>query len=250
MENILAITLLALIIVLCSLVAIGNLVHRRRRRKEPTPSLKELESLREQGIITEEELESLKDGAHRPQELSVELCTLSAEEMMEAIDAALNPVGELEKDKSYTGNKKWAEAFGIHADLNLSLKELTLLSMKAAKPRKAINLIAEVLTMNIPIDALEAAQSQGKIALPRYDAMARMIWVQTRKRLSEPISARKELYEQRKVTDQSLLAELTPMIMKALNIPTSASGFAVIVVLMVAKIEFNAFSDENKDDPC
>jgi hypothetical protein len=100
--------------------------------------------------------------------------------------------------------------------------------------------------MNIPIDALEAVQKQGKVTFPRYEAIARVIWVQTRKRLSEFISVRKELYEQRKVTDQSLLAELVPMTMKALNIPIAASGFAIILALMVAKMEFNAFSNENE----
>jgi hypothetical protein len=256
MENILAIILVAFIVVVCSFVAVGNLVYRLRKRKKLIRGIEELESLKRQGDITEEQFQSLKSRAHRRQEPPVESCTLSAEEMMEAIDAALNPVSELERDKNYTGNKKWAEAFGIHADLNLSLKELALLSMKVAKPRKAIDLMAEVLTMNIPIDVLEAAQSQGKTAwgkspvplFPRYEAMARMIWVQTRKRLSEPISARKELYEQRKVTAQSLLAELIPVIMKTLDIPTAASGFAAILALMVAKIEFNAFSDENEAD--
>lgn len=249
MENTLAIILVGLIIVVCSLVAVANLIYRRRRRVELIRRMKELESLKEQGTVTEEQSQFLKNRARRRQELSIEPCTLSAEEIMEAIDAALRPLGELARDSSYRGDEKWAEAFGIHAPLNLSLKELTLLSMKIAKPREATHLITEILAMNIPIDALEVAQKQGKIHLPRYEDIARIVWAQTRKRLSELISVRKELHKQRKVTDQSLLAELTPMIIKALHIPMTASGFAVILALMVAKVEFDAFSDESADSP-
>jgi|GEM_PF-1957037 len=248
MENILAIILVAFIVVICSFVAVGNLVRRIRRRRKLIRGIEELESLKKQGDITEEQFQSLKSRARQQQEPSVESCTLSAEEMMEAIDAALKPVGELERDSNYAGSEKWTEAFGIHAPMNLSLKELTLLSMKLAKPRQATDVITEILAMNIPIDALEAVQKQGRVAFPRYEAIAGMVWLQARKRLSEPISARKELYRQRKVTDQSLLAELTPMIMKVLDIPTAASGFAVILALMVAKMELNAFSDEDETD--
>lgn len=249
MENILSIILLMLIIVLCSLVALGNLVYRRRKLRKLVPPLETLTSLKEQGIITEEELESLKNETRRPQELPVESCTISAEEMMEAIDAALEAIDELQGDSSYAGDEKWAEAFGIHAALDLSLKELTFLSMKMAKPREAIDLIAEVLAMNMPIDALEAAQKQGETVFPRYEMIARMTWVQTREQLSELISIREGVHEQRKVSDQSLLAELVHEIMKTLHIPTAASGFGVILALMVAKTEFNAFSDENESNP-
>lgn len=248
MVNILAIILAALIAFLCFLVAVGNLIYRRRRRGKSALSLKNFEVLKQQGMITEEEFESLKNGADRHQGPSIESCTISAEEMMQGTEAALKPVNELERNNGYTGNEKWAEVFGIQAPLNLSLKELTLLSMKIARPREAVTLMAEVLAMNVPIDAIEVVQSKGKIGSPNYKAIARMIWVRTRTRLSELISVRKEIHEQRKTSDQALLAELAPMIMKALRIPTTASGFAVILALIVAKMEFNAFSDENETD--
>ncbi len=244
MENTLAIILLAFIVILCACVAVGNLLYRRRRLKRPTASLKNLELIKEQGLLTEEEFESLKDGVSRPQGFSIESCTVSAEEIMEAIDAALKPVDELERDKNYTGNEEWAEAFGIHSALNLSLKELALLSMKAVKPREAIELIAEVVSMNVPIDALEAAQNKGKSAFPNYKAIARMIWVKTQNRLAEPVSVQKEIHKQRKLSDQSLLADLVAVIMKILQMPITASGFAVLLALVIAKMEFNAFSDD------
>jgi len=248
MVNALAVTLAALIVLLSSLVALGNLVYRRRRRRKSAPSLRDLELLKEQGMITEEEFESLKNGVDRPQEPSIESCTISAEEMMQGIDAALKSVSELERDNAYTGNQKWAEVFGIQSPLNLSLKELTLLSMEVARPREAVTLTAEVLAMNVSIDAIEIAQSKGKIGSPNYKAIARMIWVRTRSQLSESISTRKEIHGQRKTSDQALLAELVPMIMRAFHIPTTASGFAVILALIIAKMEFNAFSEENEED--
>ena len=164
---------------------------------------------------------------------------------MTGIEAALSPVDELERDKSYAGNRKWAEIFGIQADLDFSMRELTMMSMKMAKPRKAIELMVEVLHVNIPIDALEAAQRQGRIAYPRYEVLAPMIWMQVSKQLSEPISTLKSIHENRELSHQSLLSQLVPMIMKALHMPTTASGLAVIFALMFAKMEFNAFSDED-----
>ena len=248
MENLLAIILITLVAVVCSIIAVGNLVYRRRRRgKSPAP-LKNLESLKQQGIITDEEFESMKDGTQRPEAISIESCVISAEEMREAIDATLKPASELERDESYTGDAKWARVFGINSDLNLTLKEITLLSMKIGRPREAIDLIAEVLAMNVPINSLEAAQSRGKAAFPNYKAIARMVWVKTRQRLSEPISIQKRIHEQRKLSDQSLLTELVPMVMKVLNIPIEASGFAAMLALIVAKMEFNAFSHEDEED--
>jgi len=248
MENILAIILLLFIAILCSLLAVGNLFYRRRRSKESTPALEHLELLKKQGVITEEEFESLKDGAARLQEPSIESCIISAEEIMEAVDAALKPVDELERNRDYTGSANWAEVFGIQSSLDLSLKEATFLSMKVVRPREAVDLIAEILAMNVPIDALEAAQNKGKSAFPNYKAIARMIWVKTRSRLSEPIAIQKEIHTQRKLPVQSLLAELTAMIMKNLNMPTTAAGFAAILALVTAKMEFNAFSNEEEDE--
>jgi len=239
MENILAIALIAFIILVCSAVAIANLVHRYRRRRNSALSPERLEALKKQGIITEEEFER-----HKTQQPSIESCTISAEDMREAIDAALKPLNDLERDANYTGSLKWAEAFGIHADMDLSLKEVTLLSMRIGKSREAIDVIAEVLAINVPIDAIEAVQNRGKAALPNYKVIARMIWVKARELLSEPLSVQRETHEGRKPSHQTLLAELVPAIVKALNIPTAAFGFAVILAIVVAKMEFNAFSDE------
>ena len=250
MARILFIVLIVLIAAKCCRVAIENLVRRRRQPEQPVISLKNLELLKEQGMITEEEFESMKEGTQRPQELAVESCILSAEEVMEAIEAALGPVNDLEIDGSYTGSGKWAEAFEMQIELNLSLKELTLLSMKMVKPRPAIDLIAEILAMSIPVDLFDraGAKEDKSPALPRYKAAARMIWVRARERLSEPISIQKEIYEQRKIPEQELLAKLIPIIMKSLDIPIAASGFAAILALMTAKMEFNAFSHEEKDE--
>ena len=239
MENILAIVLIALVILVCFAVAMVNLIHRYRRRRNSPFSPERLEKLKEQGIITEEEFER-----HKTQQPAIESCTISAEEMREAIDAALKPLNDLERDADYTGNAKWAEAFGIHSDLDLSLKEVTLLSMRMGKSREAVDVIAEVLAINVPIDAIEAAQNKGKAAFPNYKVIARMIWVKARELLSEPLSVQRETYEGRKPSHQTLLAELVPAIVRALNIPTTAFGFAVILALVVAKMEFNAFSDE------
>ena len=189
----------------------------------------------------------MKEGDQRPQELAVESCTISAEELMETIEAALGQVDGLVNDGGYTGSEKWTEAFGIQVGLDLSLKELTLLSMKMVKPRPAMDLMAEILAVNIPMDAMEVKQSQGKTGLPHYRAAARMIWVRARERLSEPISIQKEIYEQRKAPERELLARMIPIIMKSLDIPVAASGFAAILALMIAKIEFNAFSHQAED---
>lgn len=239
MENILAIVLIACIIFVCSAVAIVNLFHRYRRRGNSALSPERLEGLKKQGIITEEEFER-----HQTQQPSIESCTISAEEMREAIDAALKPLNDLERDANYTGSLKWAEAFGIHADLDLSLKEATFLSMKMGRSREAIDVIAEVLAINVPIDAIEASQNRRKAAFPNYRVIARMIWVKARELLSEPLSVQRETYEGRKPSDQTLLAELVAAIVRTLNIPAAAFGFAVILALVVAKMEFNAFSDE------
>ncbi len=239
MENVLAIVLVAFVILICSAVAVVNLIHSYQRRRNSALSPERLEKLKEQGIITEEEFER-----HKTQQPSIESCAISAEEMREAIDAALKPLNDLERDKNYTGSLKWAEAFGIHSDLDLSLKEVTLLSMRMGKSREAIDVIAEVLAINVPIDAIEAAQNKGKAAFPNYKVIARMIWVKARELLSEPLSVQKETYEGRKPSHQTLLAELATAIVKTLNIPATAFGFAVILALVVAKVEFNAFSDE------
>jgi len=248
MVNLLIAILIVLVVALCCLVAVGNLV-RRRRFKRPAMSLETLELLKQQGMVTEEEFESLKDGGQNPQELAVESCIFSAEEIMETIEAALGSVDNLGIGGGYTGNEKWAKAFGMDVELNLSLKELTLLSMKIVKSRPAIDFIAEILAMNIPVDLFDkaGAQTDRRSALPRYKAAARMIWVRARERLSEPIAIQKEIHEQQKMSGEALLMKLTPMIMKSLNIPITAAGFAAIFALIVAKTDFGTFAGGEGD---
>ncbi len=246
-EYILLIALLVSIIAFCCFAAVGNLIRRRRQPRRPALPLKNLESLKERGVITDEEFESIKEGVARPQGLTVESCVVSAEEIMEIIDVALRTVSEL--GSSYTGNERWARAIGLQDNLNLDLKELTLISMKTVKPRKAIDLIAQILAMSISFDLPEQAK-QGEVgaALPNYKTAARMIWVQARKKLSEPISIQKEICKKSRIPERMLLNRLLSITMKSLSIPISAAGFAAILALMVAKIDFNAFSDEDEEN--
>jgi hypothetical protein len=241
MINILGFILLALIVIVCCFVAISH-------RKKKSASLKSLEIARREGIITSEELDSLKKGTNQSAELSIESCTVSAEEVMETVDSAIGVVNQLDRDQSYSGKDKWAQVFGIESSFGLSLKELTILSMKLIKPRRAIDLIAEILAMNIPIDAIEATQKQGKVTLLNYKAAARMIWVRLRERLSEPISIRKETHKIRKIPEKEILAEFTAIIIKSFKMPISAAGFAALIALIIGKIEFDAFSGEEQED--
>ena len=248
MVNILAFALVILIAVLCSGLALFNLLSRRRSRKTVGESPANLESLKKQGLISQKELEFLQEGKSQLQELPVESCTLSSEEVMEVMEAAIESVNDLNADKSYAANEKWAGAFGIKSPLTLNLKELVVLSMKMDKPRSGLEILAEILAMNISIDALEAAQNSGKSAFPNYKAMARVVWVRVKERFAEPIATMKELHEQRKQSGQWLVVDLMLMIMKSLRVPVSAAGFVVILALMIAKTEFNAFSEE-EDKP-
>ena len=241
--NILALSLVAFIILLYLFMKIIELFSRRSSRKQ-NPLTADLESLKKQGIISFEELNFLEENKAQLQDLPVESCTLSLTEVMEVMAEAIESVNDLKADQNYKGNEKWAEMFGIQSPLGLNLKELTILSMKMEKPRLSMELMAEILAMNISIDALEAAQSRGKSAFPNYKVMARIIWVKVKEQLSEPISTLKELHEQRRQSDQWLVIDIMLMIMKALNIPVSAAGFAVILALMIAKTDFNAFSEE------
>jgi hypothetical protein len=96
--------------------------------------------------------------------------------------------------------------------------------------------------MNIPVDLFSSQagdEANAGSALPRYKTAARMIWVRARERLSEPISLQKEIHEKRKVPEPELLATLVTVVMRCLNIPIAAAGFAAILALMVAKMEFN-----------
>ena len=99
MEDILTITLVAFFIFICLMIAVNNLLHRRLRRRKLLRGIEELESLKEKGAVTEEQFESLRNRLNSRQELPLESCTISAEEMMEVIDASLKPVEELEKDE-------------------------------------------------------------------------------------------------------------------------------------------------------
>lgn len=247
MVNILAVALVIFIVILCSVVALFNLFSRRRWRKRSGISPANLESLKKQGLISQKEFEFLQEGKSQLQELPVELCTLSSEEIMGVMESAIDSANDLEKDESYKGSEKWAEAFGIKSPLILNLKELVVLSMKIDKPRSGMEIIAEILAMNISIDALEAVQNRGKSAFPNYRAMARVIWVKVKERFAEPVATMKELHEQRKQSDQWLVVDLMLMIMKFLSVPISAAGFAVILALMIAKTEFDAFSEEEED---
>ena len=122
------------------------------------------------------------------------------------------------------------------------------MSMKLLEPRQAIDVIAEVLSINVPIDALEAAQTRGEVALPNYRLMARMVWVKLVQEIAEPLSVQKELYKQRKPGVQSLLQDLVVLTMKSMKMPENAAGIAAILALMLAKIEFHAFSDQDEDE--
>lgn len=246
MENTLMIVLLASIILLCCFAAVGNLIRRRRHSKKPVLPMDNLESLRKQGMITEEEFDSVKDGATRPQEFAFESCVISSEEIMETIDVALRTLNEL--GNSYKGDAKWMQKLGMQSDLYLDLKELTLLNMKMVKPRKAMEIMAEILATNMPIDTIEAGQKEGKTTLPNYNISARMIWVRIREQLAEPISLQKNICSRSRIPERMLLGRLMSIIMKSLDIPINAAGFAVVIALIIAKIEFNAFSDEEEED--
>ena len=78
-QNVLIIALFASIIVFCCFVAVTNVIRRRRQPKRPVLPLENLELLKKQGMITEEEYESIKDGATRLEKLTVESCVISSE---------------------------------------------------------------------------------------------------------------------------------------------------------------------------
>ena len=130
------------------------------------------------------------------------------------------------------------ETFEIFTPLKLSLKELTFMGMKQIIPRSAIDILADILSLNISIDALEAVQSQGKIPLPNYRAIAYIFYNIIREHLSEIISLQKEIYKQQKMSYQALLTQLVGLITKKLNVPSSGAGFVAILALIIAKIEF------------
>ena len=71
MVNILAVALVILIAVLCSAVALFNLISRRRSRNKSGASPANLEFLKKQGLISKKELESLQEGKSQLQELPV-----------------------------------------------------------------------------------------------------------------------------------------------------------------------------------
>ena len=243
------ITLIVLIVGFCCIVSIDNWIRHRRQAKKAGQPINNLELLKEQGLVTEEEFKSIQENAAHPQELTPESCFISSEEVMEIIEVALRTLNEL--GNSYAGDEKWAWNLGIRADLDMDLKELTLLGMKLVKPISSIDIIAEILAINIPVDLPEQVKSRKEvgIATPSYRSAARIIWVRTMERLSEPIAIQKEIRDQsRKIPRRMLLGNLMSITMKSLDVPVSAVGLAAIIVLMVAKIEFDAFSDEEADD--
>ncbi|MBD3180662.1 hypothetical protein GF312_00115 [Candidatus Poribacteria bacterium] len=222
--NIIFAALAALLVIVALSVGIANLIRRRKRQ----------------------------EGTVRPYESPVDTTYISSEEIMDSIDAAIPVVRELEvaekveQDKSYESNKKWLkDEYQMQAEVALSLKELTIFNMKIAKSRPAVEVMAEVLSMNIPVDAIEMGQQGGKKEFPNYRAMAKMVWLKTMERLDEPIDILINIHNQRNMDTQKLIADLTGIIMREMKIPVSASGFAVLLTLIIAKIEFGAFSEED-----
>lgn len=213
-EGILSIILIVFVIVVCFSITIGKFIHHRKKNK-----------------------------TYQQQELPLDSCFLSAEEIREAIDAYINPLKELEADKNYTEDNRWAEDFGIKADLNLSLKNLMLISMKFVEPRPAIDVVAEILEVNIPIDALDMIQNKRSFILPQYKMAAGIIWIQIQNRLSKQILLLKEVFGNQRGSSRLLVVELTSLIMKELRIPIKASGLAIVIALIVAKTEFIADKD-------
>ena len=214
-EGTLSIILIVFVIVVCLSIAIGKFIYHHKKNK-----------------------------TYQRQELPLDSCFLSAEEIREAVDVYINPLKELEADKNHIEDKRWAEEFGIQAELNLSLKDLTLLSMKFVEPRPAIDVVAEILEVNIPIDALDMIQNQRSFLLPQYKMAAGIIWTHIQNRLSKQILLLKEVFGNRSGPSRLLLVELTSLIMKELHIPIKASGLAVVIALIVAKTEFIADKDD------
>lgn len=170
-------------------------------------------------------------------EESIEICTISQEEIIYAIEVSL----EIE---NIQGDEKWAEKFQIFTPLKLSLKELTLMGMKQIIPRNAIDFLADVLSLNIPIDALEAVQNRGKTAIPNYRAIAYIFFNKLKEHLAEAISVQKDICKQQRISDQALLSQLVRIIIKRLNIPISGAGIAAVIALVFAKTEFDMSLDE------
>jgi len=206
-----------------------------RRVKKSGSYLERLELAKRLGVITDEELESMNKG-HEPY---IESCIISSDELMEAIESSINPLRDLENLQKHKGNERWTQDFGIQSSINLTLKELTILNMKLGNSYKAMDIITEVIAMNIPIDAIEAGQERGKGIFPNYRAIARMLWIQIRKCLEGPISDKKKIYNSKKDTPMTLIPEFTTVIMKTLNMPSTSAGLAVVIALIIAKVEFS-----------
>ena len=234
MVNVLSIFLLAIVIIVCLVIAL------KKRGKKQDDRQAILDFARQSGIVLEDELDYISKGG-KPY---IDSCTISSAEILEAIKHVVNTLNELEKTQDDKPDKGWAKVFGFQSDINLDLKELTLFSMNLIQPFGAIELIARIIEMNLPMDALDMGQNKGKTAPPNYMVLARMVWIQVRKRLDDFISSQKPIYKNNKSLEETLIIELARAIITSLNIPSDGYGFAVLMALIVAKVEFGVCSDE------
>ena len=232
MVNALFIFLLAIVIIACLAISLKN----RNKKQDDRQAI--LEFARQSGIVSEDELEYISDGG-RPY---LDSCIISSAEILEAINHAVNTLNDLEETQDDKSDKRWVKMFGFQSDINLDLKELTLFSMNLIQPLGAIELIARIIEMNLPMDALDMAQS--KTATPNYIVLARMVWVQFRKRLDDFILSQKPIYKNNESLEQALTIKLTKAIITTFNIPSDGYGFAVLMALIIAKVEFGVCSDE------
>jgi len=234
MLNILVIFLVIFTILVCLIIFFLNY------RRKSGNTLEQLENARQLGIITDEEQEYIKQGL----EPDIELCTISPDEIMEAIDILVPYVNELEKDQGYKGEANWATAFGFQSNLEFSIKDLTVFNMSITESTRIIDLIARIIELNVPLDAIGITQTKGKSLYPNYRLIARIIWIQIRKQLEGLISKHKGIYKNQKGLVESLLIELATAIMKFYNMPIASAGFAVLMALAIGKVEFWASLEE------
>ena len=69
--------------------------------------------------------------------------------------------------------------------------------------------------------------------------VARMVWVKVRKSLDDFISSQKPIYRDGKSLEEIIVVELTKAIIANFNIPSNGYGFAVLMALIIAKVEFS-----------
>ena len=224
-EQIAIIALALAVIIGCCAVIVYRLTNRHNKNK-PLASI-------------ESQLpESLDDKALLMQAIPFESCLISAKDIEEAINICINPLRNLEASMDYTGKRDWAKPMGVMCDFSLSIKELLIFSMTIADPRSAIDLLASILEINVPADALEIMQ-KGKKPFPKYRSASLTLWLQMREKIDDILLAMKKTYGTQKQNDGSMLCDLVISIMKTLYIPIEASGLAIVFGLALAKIEFS-----------